>query len=146
MGVDKRKLAADVTSIFMKQYFEMGVFHADPHPGNILVTDAGKICLIDFGLAGHISRGLREQLVTTFIALDRDDFDTIVDVYAEMGMTSADTDLPSFKRDLIELVDRYYGIPIKRIDIKNLFADLTYAARENNILLPRDIILLGKSM
>lgn len=145
-GVNEKKLAEDLTSVFMKQYFEIGVFHADPHPGNILVTDEGKICLIDFGLVGHMSRDLREQFVTTFIALDRSDFDTIVDVYSEMGVTSADTDLPSFKRDLIELVDRYYGIPIKRINIKNLFADLTYAARENNILLPRDMILLGKSM
>jgi ubiquinone biosynthesis protein len=145
-GIDEKALAANLSSVFMKQYFETGVFHGDPHPGNIFVTDAGKICLIDFGLVGHMSRDLREQLVTALIALDRGDFDTIVDVYTEMGVTSVDTDLSSFKRDLTELADRYYGIPIKRIDLKRLFSDLTYTARENNILLPRDIILLGKSM
>lgn len=146
MGVDKKKLAANLTSVFMKQYFEIGVFHGDPHPGNILVNKDGKICLIDFGLTGHMSQTLRHQLITILIALNRNDFDTIVDIYDEMGMTSIDTDLPSLKRDLVEMADRYYGIPIKRIDIKSLFSDITYAARKNNILLPRDLILLGKSM
>lgn len=146
MGIDTKKLASDLGSVFTKQYFEMGIFHGDPHPGNILVTSDGKLSLIDFGLVGHVSRDLREQLITTFIALDRDDFDTIVDVYTEMGVASRETDFDSFKHDLIAMAGRYYGIPARNIDIRHFFADFTYVARQNNILLPRDLILLGKSM
>jgi ubiquinone biosynthesis protein len=146
LGIDNRKLAADLNSVFMQQYFELGILHADPHPGNVLVTDDGKLCLLDFGQVAHLSRDLREQLVTIFIALGRTDFDTIVDVYTELGITSPETDLRAFKRDLIEMADRYLGVPIRTLDIRRLFTDLTRTARQNNIVLPRDLVLLGKSM
>ncbi|MFC1672376.1 ABC1 kinase family protein, partial [Planctomycetota bacterium] len=146
LGIDPRKLAADLSSIFMQQYFDLGIFHADPHPGNVLVTDTGQLCLIDFGLVAHLSRDLREQLVAALIALGRSDFDTIVDVYTELGVVSQNTDLRAFKRDLIEMVDKYYGVPISTIDIKRLFINLTQTARQNSIVMPRDLVLLGKSM
>lgn len=143
---DKAELADNLSSVFMKQFFNTGIFHGDPHGGNILVTPTGTLCLLDFGLVGHLSRDLREQLVTMFIALDRKDFDTIVDVLVEAGVTSAQTDLNAFKRDLIEMSDRYLGIPVKRISIMSLFNDLAHAARNNSVRLPRDFVLLGKSM
>ncbi len=146
LGIDTQRLATDLNSIFMTQYFELGILHADPHAGNLLVTDDGKLCLLDFGQVAHLSRDLREQLVTIFIALGRNDFDTIVDVYTEMGITSPETDLRTFKRDLVEMVDRYYGVPIRTLDIRRLFTDLTRTARQNGIVLPRDLVLLGKSM
>jgi ubiquinone biosynthesis protein len=146
LGIDTRKLATDLNSVFMKQYFELGILHADPHPGNVLVTDDGRLCLLDFGQVAHLSRDLREQLVAVFIALGRSDFDTIVDVYTELGVTSPETDLRTFKRDLVEMADLYLGVPIRTLDIRRLFVDLTRTARQNSIVLPRDLVLLGKSM
>ena len=142
---DRKRLARDLVEIFLYQFFKAGLFHADPHSGNILVTPDGRIGLVDFGMVGRLSEDLRAQLATSFIALTKKDLDVIADIYTEIGVVSPDSDLERLKRDLQEALDRYYGIPTRCLDVRRCFSDALRIARDHHILLPRDFVLLGKS-
>lgn len=145
LGVDKTLIAARLAQAFLRQFFLSGLFHADPHPGNILVTADGCVSLLDFGMVGRLDRELRHGLATTFIALARGDLDTITEVYTDIGVLSDETDLSLLKSDMHEMLDKYYGIPLRCLDMNRCFGDVMTVARTHNVMLPRDFVLLGKS-
>ena len=145
MGIDFLKLGRTLADVFMHQYFAEGLFHADPHPGNLLIDEKGTIGILDFGMVGHIDEDMRGLLGTGLIALVRGELDIVVDVFAEMGALPEDVDHQALKSDLVEILDKYYGIPIGLIDLQKAFADVMRVARENRVIFPRDAVLLGKS-
>jgi len=145
LKIDRKRLARDLVEIFLHQFFKAGLFHADPHSGNILVTPDGRIGLVDFGMAGRLGEELRAHLATSFIALTKRDLDVIADIYMEIGVVSPGSDIERLKRDLQEVLDRYYGIPTRCLDVRRCFNDALRIARDHHILLPRDFVLLGKS-
>ncbi|HRU05867.1 MAG TPA: AarF/ABC1/UbiB kinase family protein, partial [Candidatus Brocadiia bacterium] len=145
LKLDKGLLAKRLASFFMRQFFLAGYFHADPHPGNILVTDDGRISLVDFGLVGHLDDELRDHLATSLIAMAYRDARMLIETYLEVGFVSSETDIEGLRRELLGLLDRYYGLPLKRIDMKEAFLEVTRIARDYQIPLPRDFVLLGKS-
>jgi len=144
-GIDRKQLAETLGHCFMRQYFVSGFFHSDPHPGNLFVQSADRVGIIDFGQMGHLSDELRRQLSLTLLALAHGNTDFIVDVYTDIGMFTEQTNLREVKAELRSLVDRYYGIPVSRLDMGEAFQESMAIARENHILLPRDFVLLGKS-
>jgi len=146
MGVNLSELAATIADAFFTQYFRAGIFHADPHPGNILVRPDGSIGLLDFGMVGHIEDEMRALLGTGLIAIVRRQLDLVVDVYAEMGILPDDVDYAALKMDMVEMLDKYYGIPIKLVDMQRAFGDMMRVARAHRIIFPRDVVLLGKSL
>ena len=145
MGVDREDLAQRLVSLFLCQFFESGVFQADPHPGNILIDRDGTIGLLDFGMVGHLSEELRDNLATSMIAVAYRDAPMIVETYLELGLVGEDVDLDGLRREFTGLMDRYYGVPASRIDLKKVFLDVTRVAREFEIPLPREFVLLGKA-
>lgn len=145
-GVDQKKLARDLSELFMRQFFETGLFHADPHPGNILVLDGGRVGLIDFGCSGHLTEETKSQLAATLLGLARGDMELVTNVYADHGVLSDATDVEALRGELLELIDRYYGTPARHIGIGPLFSDFTSLARRYEIRLPRDFVLLGRSL
>jgi ubiquinone biosynthesis protein len=144
-AVDKKKLATNLLRNFLEQYFRAGFFHADPHPGNLLVTGEGKLCMIDFGQVGHVSDGLRGQFATALLALLRKDMDLYIEVFMDIGTIPSDGKLDALKLALRETLDKFMGIPIKRIDPRRAFFDMMKVARDYHLVLPRDLVLLGKS-
>lgn len=145
MGIDRKKLAVDLVTTFMEQFFITGMFHADPHPGNLLVSRDGTLGMIDFGMVGYATEDLKNQLSAAVMALVKKDIDFFVDVFIDIGCTPQDGNLPKLKGSLIEILDKYFGIPMKRIDIRKAFSDVMQIARNNSMVLPRDFVLLGKS-
>ncbi|MBM4017873.1 MAG: hypothetical protein FJ288_06010 [Planctomycetes bacterium] len=145
-GADRRRLAAALADCFMRQYFEMGLFHADPHPGNLVVQPPGVIGILDFGQVGRMSDAMRGKLGTALIAALHRDFDIVADVMDDLGALPDEVDLERLKADLSALVDKYAGVPIKRVNLKALFEEISAAARRHRAILPRDFVLLGKSL
>ncbi|MEK7821500.1 MAG: AarF/UbiB family protein [Planctomycetota bacterium] len=144
-GVDKKKLATTLLRNFMEQYFKAGLFHADPHPGNLMVTKEGKLCMIDFGQVGHISDDLKGQLTTALLALLQKDMDLYIEVFTDLGAIPEDGKLEALRLALRETIEKFMGIPIKRIDPRRAFFDMMKVARDYHLILPRDFVLLGKS-
>jgi ubiquinone biosynthesis protein len=145
-GVDRKALAGRLTECFIRQYFEMGLFHADPHHGNLVVQAPDRVGILDFGQVGRLSDVMRSRLGTALIAALYREFDIVVDVLDDLSSLPDDLDDERFMADLAGLVDKYSGIPLKRLDVRNLFEELTATARRHRVILPRDFVLLGKSL
>src|SRR5690606_18122705 len=77
-GLDPAQVARDGANIFLRQAFEMGIFHGDPHPGNIRVRKDGAIALLDYGMVGFLDETKRERLVDLFLAVGRHDVDRAI--------------------------------------------------------------------
>ncbi|HHT9117897.1 MAG TPA: ABC1 kinase family protein, partial [Candidatus Hypogeohydataceae bacterium YC38] len=144
-GIDKKKLAMELLGDFMEQYFKAGVFHADPHPGNLMVSDSGTLSMIDFGMVGYITEELKGQLSTSLFALLRKDIDLFIEVFMDIGAIPTDGRLETLKSSLHGTIEKFMGIPMKRIDPRRAFFDTMKIARDHHLVLPRDFVLLGKS-
>lgn len=145
-GLDRRRLARTLAECFVTQYFQAGTFHADPHPGNFVVADDGTIGIIDFGMVGHLSADMKARLTTILFAVVTENIEFVAEVAGELGATGENFDQRQFNRDLSDLYHKYRGMPLGRIDSMRLFGDLTRVARQNDLSLPRDLVLLGKSL
>ena len=143
---EKHRVAGVVADCFMRQYFETGLFHGDPHQGNLLYTPSGIVAIIDFGQTGHMNEDMRRTLGRMLMALKDGDTDLMVDLYAEIGEFSPDADIQGFRFDLSNFVDRNYGMPADRIDFSLLAQESLSIARRNGLYLPRDFVLLVKSL
>jgi len=143
---DRKALAAHFTDAFMRQYFELGLFHADPHPGNLVVQPPDVLGILDFGQVGRLSDTLRSRLGTALVASIHRDFDIVLDVLDDLEALPDDVDGERLKGDLSALVDKYAGVPLKQLDLRELFDEITATARRHRVVLPRDFILLGKSL
>ena len=146
MGVDRAALARGLMDVFLKQYLEMGAFHGDPHPGNLFVGSDGTIGIIDFGMVGRLTPGLRDRLGALLVAVANRDVEVVTEICFSLGLMSDEVNEAAFKLGVLELLDKYYGMPLKRIDPRRVFGDVTALARESRVLLPRDFVLLAKSL
>ena len=143
---EKKQLAAGLFDLYMKQFFEMGQFHADPHPGNILIEDDLTINIIDFGLSGRLTGGLQGDLGTALLALKMKDVDLFAAVLDDLGVFTEDTDRDQVKADLLGLMDTYIGMPLGRIEIGDAFGKFTEISQRNALFLPRSFALMGKAL
>jgi len=146
LGVDRKALAHHLTDGFMRQYFELGLFHSDPHPGNLVAQAPAVLGILDFGQVGRLSDAMRSKLGTVLVAALNHDFDIVIDVFDDLNTLPEDLDAERLKSDLASLTDKYAGVPIGRLNLKNLFDEITAMARRHRVIMPRDFVLLGKSM
>lgn len=145
-GFDRPELGRRLINLYLKQFFDLRFFHSDPHPGNMLVTAPANIGLVDFGQVGTLSDELAGQLVTIVVALIYREPQVVVDVLTDLGAVSEQTDAHALGRSLRQLLDKYYGLPIKRIDLVVFFAELTDAVRAHHVSLPRELVAVLKTM
>ena len=149
-GPEDARFRSDVARLlldcYLMQFFEIGSFHADPHPGNILVGAEPGIALIDFGLVGHINEDLRSKLGTYVMAVGNQQLELAAEVLAEIGSVSAGASTEQFRSEVSALLDRYYSIPFEKIDLQRFFADVMEIVRECGVVMPRDFVLLGKTL
>ncbi|GMU20562.1 MAG: ABC transporter [Phycisphaerae bacterium] len=144
--VDRRTLAERLVKAFMRQYFEMGMFHADPHPGNLLITAPATVGLIDFGLTGQMDDEMLGYLVIALMGAFNREAEVVVEVLAEMNALGEETDRRQLRRAFVELIDKYYGLPLHRFDPQTLFYEITGLVRQHDVTLPREFVLFGKSL
>lgn len=144
--LDRKKLASRLADLYFRQFFEIGTFHADPHPGNILVTPPARIGLIDFGQTGVISDTTADHLLLLLIGVVTRDFEMIADTLAEMGASDIQTDRRQLMRDLQSLLDKYEGQPIRRLKMATIFSEAAETIRKHNLTIPRDVILMLKCL
>ncbi len=145
-AVQPRQLAENIAAIFLRQFFETGLIHADPHPGNMLISPPATVGLIDFGMVTQVSDEMITQLMVALLAAVNRQIDLVVDVLSEVGNIGRDADMKELQRDMQELLDKYYGLPLKRLDLLTVFSEISEVVRNNDISLPREFVLMAKSM
>lgn len=146
-GLDRRKITIDLANAYLKMIFEDGFYHADPHPGNILVSPEGKIIFLDFGMAGYIDPPLRDHLVNLLVATLKGDLDLLIENLLEMGLISdAGSTSPELKINLEEFIDKYYATSLKFIDPTAFLRDLIDVLVKSGGKIPTNIMLLSKTL
>jgi len=145
-SINRQQLGLLLINLYLKQFFDLRLFHADPHPGNILVRQPAEIGLIDFGQVGTLSDELAGQLVTIVAALVYREPQVVVDVLSDLDAVSHDTDARALSRALRQLLDKYYGLPLKRLDLVIIFAELTDTIRAHHVSMPRELVSVIKTM
>ena len=145
LGLSRRELARRVADAFLFQVFERGIFHADPHPGNILVDETGKLGLVDFGMVGRLDSDLKNHLAATLVAVHSRDIDVIIEVYLELGVIPTDVAVEDLRYDLGTVIDKYYGVPLRLLDARKVLFEVMALARRYEIMIPREFVLLGKA-
>ncbi|MFA5863635.1 MAG: AarF/UbiB family protein [Phycisphaerae bacterium] len=146
MALDKPKLAGVLIETFMRQVLELGVFHADPHPGNFIIIPPDRIGIIDFGMAGQLDRHRNTSFILLLMAAHYRYMDIAMDILSEMNAITPATDVELLKRDLAILLDKWSSLPLKLLDLHTVFNEISTLASEYRVILPRDFVLIGKSL
>ncbi|MBN1807525.1 MAG: AarF/ABC1/UbiB kinase family protein [Planctomycetes bacterium] len=142
-----RRLMRLIIRVFLTQYFEMGLFHADPHPGNLrLCADGRKLGLIDFGAVGMLSGRALTDIALLYVAVSDNEPELAVAVLEEV-LTDSLQPLPEgVERELRWLLGYYSGLPAREVEVEKIFAEIVDIARKYHLTLPSEWVLLARSM
>ncbi len=144
-GIDRRTVARRCAEAFMKQVMVHGFFHADPHPGNIMVLPGAEIAFVDLGMVGRLSEGTRELLKEILQGVTRRDMGRVCEALVDMGAVQHER-LGSLQRDLEDLAACNYGIPLRQIDVTGVLRELEVTAVTHGVRLPQDLLMLVKAL
>ena len=144
-GYDLEQVARNVIETAFRQLFEDGLFHGDPHPGNILVLPGNRIALLDFGLVGRLGRGQQEALVTLIVAVALRDPETVARILNRIGVPEAHTPIAEFREEIRGLLDRYLGLKLEEIRTATMLRDLLDLAVRHRIRIPKEYAVLAKA-
>ena len=145
-GLDRQTVARRGARLLLTMILEHGVFHADPHAGNVFVESDGTIGLIDFGMVGHVDEASRELLVELMISMTRQDASKLADVLLQLGMARAHVDRNALRRDLQRLLSRYMGRALQDVKFGVFLSELLGVIRMHHLRLPPDLALLVKTL
>ena len=140
-GIDRQKLVVDVHKVFFTMLLRHSLFHADPHPGNISVTDDGKIILYDYGMVGRLDNETRLRLVRLYLALVEKDPPRTVNAMADLGMLT-----PNFNRSVIEkgielAISAMYGKKPDEMEVQSLMELANKTMSKFPFVLPKNLAL-----
>jgi ubiquinone biosynthesis protein len=141
-----RDLARELFRAYVKQVTIDGVYHADPHRGNVLLTPDGRLALIDFGLLGRLDDDTRRQIGLLLLAVAQNRADDVADIILGLSLTTITSDEPGFVHELRRKLPRYHWRPLKDIRAGESLADLQRMAVRYQIRLPTAFALIGKTL
>jgi len=144
---DKEQLARQGLQTVVQQILEDGFFHADPHPGNLLVSSDLKLSIIDWGMVGRLTEQDRFMLIEMLTAVVDKNSQALVDSFLQICRTRGkQIERKPLERGLLTLLDSYYALPIKDMDIGGLLTGLLSLLRDHNLRLPTDMVIMIKSL
>ena len=144
-GYDRPLLARRGAQAVLKMIVEDGLFHADPHPGNVFYLPGNRIAFIDFGMVGRLSPRRREDLLALLLGLVERDARAVADVLLDWTGDGAGADLDRLEAELEAFVDQYHGLPLAQLHLGQMLGDVTALLREHRLALPGDLALLIKA-
>jgi ubiquinone biosynthesis protein len=148
-GVNGGAVAKMSVGIIIKMIFEDGLFHADPHPGNIFILGTMSepvVGLIDTGMVGRLSPELRERTIDLMLAAVRKDSYAVADALYAIGKPTRKVDMQEYRAEVSMLAEKYIGRPLKEIQISALIRDLIGGAVKYGLEIPTDFMLVGKAL
>ncbi len=144
-GYDRRLLAQRGAQAVLKMIVEDGLFHADPHPGNVFYLPGNRIAFIDFGMVGRLSAKRRGELLALLLGLVERDAQAVADVLLDWTGDDSNADIDALEAEIETFVDQYYGVPLAQLSLGGMLSDVTAILREHQLALPSDLALLIKA-
>ena len=138
--------AREFFSAYVHQVVVEGVYHADPHAGNVLLTPDGRLALLDFGLIGRLDDDTRRGLSLLLLALAQNRADDVADLIIALSLTDVNSDQPAFVHDVRRKLPRFHWRPLSGIRAGEALADLQRIALDHAIALPTSFALVGKTL
>ena len=145
-GFDRREVARNGARAILREVFEHRLFHADPHPGNFFVIENNAIATVDFGIVGRLDDETADQLGLLLTSILDKDADTVLQVFKNLSLLHEDVDENLLRFDIEEFIDRYYGLPLERLNVQSVITSLLQMVRRHRIILPMNLALLGRML
>ena len=145
-GIDRRMVTSRGADLILRQVFDFGFFHADPHPGNIFILPDNVICLLDFGMAGSIDQTTREEFVDLLDAVVNRDQYHATQVILNFTTWDVEPDIRVLEKDVAEFMGKHLYKPLKNIKISPLINNLIKLVSLHRLRIPPDIILVMKAL
>lgn len=145
-GLDRKTIAINGAKFILKEVFELHFFHADPHPGNIFVLENNVIAPVDFGMIGMLDEEIVHQLERFLTAIVNKDTDTLLNVLLNAGMAPESINRRAFRMELVDLLERYYELPLQQLIIKTIIEDLMGLARRYGLRFPPELVMMAKAL
>jgi ubiquinone biosynthesis protein len=142
---DRREVAGHILDTSFRQLFEDGLFHGDPHPGNLLVLEGNRLALLDFGVVGRLTRVMQETLVMLVMAVALKDSDSVARILYRVGAPDSRANLMGFRNDIETLLGKYLTTTLGEVDSRSLMRDLLDLAVRYHIRVPKEYALLGRA-
>lgn len=143
-GISLKVVAENSSRFTLRQLFEFGFFHADPHPGNFYVQPDGSLAVMDFGMVGRFSKPMKMALVALVLAIGRGDAEGVVDVMLESGMTSLRIRRSAMVQDISRFIEYYSSNTLQFVTTSKVFAQFMDIAFRYGIQLPSELTMLGR--
>ncbi|HOD81807.1 MAG: putative protein kinase UbiB [Planctomycetes bacterium ADurb.Bin126] len=145
-GLDRKEIARRGANFVLRQIFDFGFFHTDPHPGNLLICPGNVVVPLDFGQAARLSRSERQMLGELMIAVVDDDARRAVRAFQRMDMVTEETHLGRLVSDAEELIETYHDLPLGEIPFTRLSTQIFDLIRRHHVRPPPEFTLMLKSM
>ncbi|MGN7760921.1 ABC1 kinase family protein [Paenibacillus sp. 22594] len=145
-GIRTRVVAERIAGAIFQQILVDGVFHADPHPGNILVLPGEEIALLDFGMVGRLSAHTQKHFASFIIALRNRSSKGVMRAIEQLGMIPAEVDRGKLYADVEEMRTKFYDVPLKEVSLGEMITDLFGVAFKHRIRIPSELTMVGKSI
>jgi ubiquinone biosynthesis protein len=146
MEIDGGRLADELHRAYLKQILIDGFFHADPHPGNVFLTDDHRVALIDLGMVGWISSAMQENLLKMLLAISEGKGEEAAERAAEIGEKLETFDEPEFRRRVVELVGEYQNARLEQIQVGKVVMEVSRVSADAGMRLPAELTMLGKTL
>ena len=144
--IDGQRLAVDLFRAYLYQIIIDGFFHADPHPGNVFLTDDGRIALLDLGMVSRLSPARQDQLLKLLLAVSEGNGDRAAALAMQIGEPRGKVDENALRRQVQDLVQEYADAPLQQIQVGRVMLEITRTAGLHGIRLPSELTMLGKTL
>ncbi len=139
-------LAEELFRAYLKQVLVDGLFHADPHPGNVFVTSDGRIALLDLGMVGHTTPAMQENLVKMLLAISEGKSDEAAQVAIRISRTTEEFDADEFTRRIRQLLALHQDEGLQQMNVGKSLLQVSRIAADNGLFVPSELTLLGKTL
>jgi len=145
-GVDLDQVARRGASLYMRMIFKHGFYHADPHPGNILVLPGDVIGLLDFGMVGRINEKLREDIEEMLLSIVSRDVPLLTTIIKRIGSCPPRLDEAALTSDIADFVGQYASQSLEQFNVSGALNDMMEIVRQHDISMPTEAVLLIKAL
>jgi predicted unusual protein kinase regulating ubiquinone biosynthesis (AarF/ABC1/UbiB family) len=146
LGLNGDALAEELFKAYLKQILLDGLFHADPHPGNVFLTNEGNIALLDLGMVGRIAPTMQDNLLKLLIAVGYANYETAADIVIRISKTMESFDSADFHRHIGQIMALQHNQSLEKLNTGKALMEVSRSAIDSGLWVPTELTLLGKTL
>jgi predicted unusual protein kinase regulating ubiquinone biosynthesis (AarF/ABC1/UbiB family) len=146
LEINGERLAEQLFRAYLQQILVDGVFHADPHPGNVFLTDDERVALLDLGMVARIMSGFQDNLLRLLLAIADGRGEEAADITIRMGTRKENFEEEEFTRDVSDIVARHTDTGMTKVDAGRVVLEIQRIAAERGFRLPPEFTMIAKAL